>query len=180
MSGSRIGAPKLWVLQRDFSMICARSLHLQNPELTSMTFQGEKLLVIFRVKILVSFELVRSGSSKLQRGSSCFDFLLLCLRMLGELESAQWAFTWRKFAQLMSYSHECVNWLTSLFSDPKAPLINLVARDLPTLRHIVGSFFKADGLDDRVMPMPHDNLRSSSSFQVWWAKVNEFDPFICF
>lgn len=102
------------------------------------------------------------------------------LRMLGELESAKWAFRWRKFAQLMSYSHECVNWLTSLFSDPKAPLINLVARDLPTLRHIVGSFFKADGLDDRVMPMPHDNLRSSSSFQVWWAKVNEFDPFICF
>ena len=38
------------------------------------------------------------------------------LRMLGELESAKWAFRWRKFAQLMSYSHECVNWLTSLFA----------------------------------------------------------------
>lgn len=43
---------------------------LAKPRLTSMSFQGEKLVVISKVGILVvTFEIVRPGSSKLQRGS---------------------------------------------------------------------------------------------------------------
>ena len=51
------------------------------------------------------------------------------LQILGGLESAKWAFRSGKFAQLMSYSHECIIWLTLIaFPWSEGSPVNLVAR----------------------------------------------------